>query len=135
MDTGFQWIDGSFLEEIEKTQNRSPGDIDVITFYWNPNPAFTTNLITAFPDIVNRTKIKADFFVDHFPIDVGITQKQPWKRLDIGVAYFPIHEREFGKGCSELTSTRSPTILQQPLYSQTDHDQQRKSTIFEARAC
>jgi hypothetical protein len=71
MDTGFQWVDGSFLEEIEKTQNRSPGDIDVVTFYWSPDPAFSTNLITAFPDIVNGAKIKADFFVDHFPIDVG----------------------------------------------------------------
>ena len=71
MDTGFQWVDGSFLEEIEKTQNRSPGDIDVVTFYWSPDPSFPTNLITAFPDIVDGAKIKADFFVDHFPIDVG----------------------------------------------------------------
>jgi len=71
MTTGFQWIDGSFLEDVEKTENRSPGDIDVVTFYWSDDQDFTTNFIAAFPDIANRAKIKADFFVDHFPIDVG----------------------------------------------------------------
>ena len=29
---GFQWVDGSFLELIEKKENRSPRDIDVVTF-------------------------------------------------------------------------------------------------------
>ncbi|MEO5862708.1 MAG: hypothetical protein ABIQ03_09640 [Burkholderiales bacterium] len=71
MTTGFQWIDGSFLEDVEKTENRSPGDIDVVTFYWSDDQDFTTNFIAAFPDIANRAKIKADFFVDHFPIDAG----------------------------------------------------------------
>ena len=71
MTEGFQWVDGSFLEDVEKTENRPPGDIDVVTFYWNPNANFTTNFVAAFPDIANRAKIKADFFVDHFPIDVG----------------------------------------------------------------
>lgn len=71
MTTGFQWVDGSFLEEVEKTENRSPGDIDVVTFYWSPDPGFTTNFIAVFPEIANRANIKAGFFVDHFLIDVG----------------------------------------------------------------
>lgn len=30
---GFQWMDGSFVEDIEVQENRSPGDIDVVTFF------------------------------------------------------------------------------------------------------
>ncbi|MDR3109778.1 MAG: hypothetical protein LBU65_08835, partial [Planctomycetaceae bacterium] len=31
--SGFQWLDGSFLENTEQTKNRSPKDIDVTTFF------------------------------------------------------------------------------------------------------
>ncbi|MEG6029045.1 hypothetical protein UXO45_09590 [Enterobacter hormaechei] len=30
---GFQWIDGSFIEDIELTEKRPPNDIDVVTFF------------------------------------------------------------------------------------------------------
>jgi hypothetical protein len=30
--SGFQWLDGSFLEDIEKSERRDPGDIDVVSF-------------------------------------------------------------------------------------------------------
>ena len=29
---GFQWFDGSFVENIEETRGRAPADIDVVTF-------------------------------------------------------------------------------------------------------
>lgn len=29
---GFQWIDGSFVEDIESTMQRPPADIDLVTF-------------------------------------------------------------------------------------------------------
>ena len=29
---GFQWIDGSFVEDVERTRNRAPQDIDLVTF-------------------------------------------------------------------------------------------------------
>lgn len=32
MDNGFQWLDGSFTEDIELLEHRSPRDIDVVTF-------------------------------------------------------------------------------------------------------
>lgn len=34
---GFQWIDGSFVEDIENTQNRPPADVDVVTFSSRPD--------------------------------------------------------------------------------------------------
>jgi hypothetical protein len=30
--SGFQWVDGSFLENIERHGNRAPNDIDVVSF-------------------------------------------------------------------------------------------------------
>ena len=46
---GFQWLDGSFMEDVERTENRNPGDIDVVTFGTLP--------------IVHAQKSK--FFQDH----------------------------------------------------------------------
>ncbi len=40
MAQAFQWVDGSFLEDVEVTEARPPGDIDVVTFYWSPDPEF-----------------------------------------------------------------------------------------------
>lgn len=33
---GWQWIDGSFVEDVEKTQKRGPSDIDLVTLYYRP---------------------------------------------------------------------------------------------------
>lgn len=34
--SGFQWLDGSFLEHVELLELRHPNDIDVVTFYELP---------------------------------------------------------------------------------------------------
>lgn len=34
---GFQWINGSFLQNVESVQDRSPNDIDVATFFYIPD--------------------------------------------------------------------------------------------------
>ncbi|MEA1625038.1 hypothetical protein RPN16_26185 [Salmonella enterica] len=36
MVSGFQWVDGSFTENIELTESRPPNDIDVVTFFHTP---------------------------------------------------------------------------------------------------
>lgn len=36
MTQGFQWLDGSFLENVEMLEKRPPRDIDVVTFYRLP---------------------------------------------------------------------------------------------------
>lgn len=33
---GYQWIDGSFLEDVEALRGRPPGDIDLVTFVARP---------------------------------------------------------------------------------------------------
>lgn len=34
---GFQWLDGSFTEQVETLERRSPRDIDVVTFVYTPD--------------------------------------------------------------------------------------------------
>ncbi|MBB5502092.1 DUF6932 family protein [Paraburkholderia sp. MM5384-R2] len=33
---GFQWLDGSFCEDVERMRGRPPGDIDVVTYAYRP---------------------------------------------------------------------------------------------------
>jgi hypothetical protein len=69
---GFQWLDGSFVEDIETQEGRDPGDIDVVTFVANPSdPAALLPVITANPNLLNRPYVKATYHVDHFWVPLG----------------------------------------------------------------
>ena len=63
---GFQWINGSFVENIEEgSRMRPPDDIDVVTFYYtnedaNPN----------FEELFNPRITKQDFRVDAYGIEI-----------------------------------------------------------------
>lgn len=35
--SGFQWLDGSFLEAVETLESRPPRDVDVVTFFELPH--------------------------------------------------------------------------------------------------
>ncbi|HQU45724.1 MAG TPA: hypothetical protein PK867_23120 [Pirellulales bacterium] len=70
---GFQWLDGSILEDIEMHEGRDPGDIDVVTYVANPlNPRDVNDLIVARkPVLFDQNHIKANFSVDHFLVPLG----------------------------------------------------------------
>lgn len=68
---GFQWLDGSFMEDVESAENRSPGDIDVVTFVtYPPHPAF---IQAGAPGevLANRTAVRNQFRVDHQVVNLG----------------------------------------------------------------
>ena len=70
---GFQWIDGSFLEDIESQEGREPGDIDVITFVEIPQApiALIASISSSTPNLLSRDEVKAAYFVDHFWLSLG----------------------------------------------------------------
>ena len=68
---GFQWIDGSFLEDVERRERRSPRDIDVLTVYWIYDIDHQDTVAGKFPAFVDRRISKAQFKVDHFPLDMN----------------------------------------------------------------
>jgi len=71
LTNGFQWIDGSFLEDIETREGRAPNDLDVVTVYWGYDLAFQTSLMTSFPEVANPPLAKANYSLDHYPFDAG----------------------------------------------------------------
>jgi hypothetical protein len=80
LHNGFQWLDGSFLEDIEKQEARSPRDLDLVTIYWGYDVAFQNNLVRSFPAFGDRNSAKTDYSLDHFPFDAG---NNPLKTVEL----------------------------------------------------
>jgi hypothetical protein len=69
---GFQWLDGSFLEDIETQEGRAPGDIDVVTFVsHSANPAALHTALAPKIILLNRAHVKSTYHVDHIVIPLG----------------------------------------------------------------
>jgi hypothetical protein len=68
---GFQWLDGSFIEQIELSGERSPRDIDVVTFFHLPNGATEQTLLTSCRQLFDSSQIKSRFQVDGYPCVLG----------------------------------------------------------------
>ena len=65
---GFQWINGSFVEDIENRGQdpRPPNDIDVVTFYHPPQ-----NGSDSYLDLFNNLKTRPKYDVDAYPVQLG----------------------------------------------------------------
>jgi hypothetical protein len=65
---GFQWLDGSFVEEKE------PNDLDIVTFVFRPatvlGHADLGALIGANPQLFDRLQVKTRYMLDAFFIDL-----------------------------------------------------------------
>ncbi len=73
---GFQWIAGSFCENVEIIRGRAPGDVDIVTFaHRNTNDVggwidfFMSN-----PQIFDPTHAKITFKTDAYFVDLDIDQ-------------------------------------------------------------
>jgi len=66
---GFQWLDGSFLEDKE------PNDLDLITFVYRPQTLLAIQnwqpFLMARPELFERTTVKRRFNLDAFFIDMN----------------------------------------------------------------
>lgn len=74
---GFQWLNGSFLEHIEDTENRSPRDIDVVTFFHLPSGQTQASLLPAIQPLFDRNAIKEAYLVDGYPMVLGDPMSEP----------------------------------------------------------
>lgn len=76
LTTGFQWIDGSFLENIEVTETRDPNDLDVVTFFSLPVGLTQQQVQARAPDAfpvtrAERATFKTAFLVDPYFVSLG----------------------------------------------------------------
>jgi hypothetical protein len=74
--SGEQWIDGSFVENVEVIRGRAPGDVDVVTFAARPvlDDVRWRQTINANLDIFDSKRAKSKFGCDHYFLD---TLKRP----------------------------------------------------------
>ena len=67
---GFQWLNGSFVEQVETTRQKPPKDTDVVTFAHLPqNCKNQSDLYARNPNLFDRAK--ADFQVDGYMVVLG----------------------------------------------------------------
>lgn len=72
---GFQWLDGSFVENVESASGRPPGDIDVVTFFRRP-PAhkaeadWALRVPTVFQNLFHPPLTKERYRCDAYPVDL-----------------------------------------------------------------
>lgn len=66
MTSGFQWVDGSFLEHIELIENRPPNDVDVVTFFDVDNDKVELLTPEEIQVLVDNNWIKEHYKVDFY---------------------------------------------------------------------
>jgi len=68
---GFQWLDGSFVENIEQIEQRNPKDIDVVTFFELPKGFRSQeDFLEKHSKILDRSWLKNSFSVDSFCVQI-----------------------------------------------------------------
>lgn len=72
---GFQWVDGSFVEDVEKIKSRPPADVDFVTFAYRPSHVTTEIDWRTFVDanrvLFDRRESKKHFLSDAFFVDLN----------------------------------------------------------------
>lgn len=60
---GFQWLGGSFMEDVERTENRPPNDLDVVNFL-DLNGAAQDVIAKSHPDLFRNDLAKSHYILD-----------------------------------------------------------------------
>ena len=81
---GLQWLDGSFLENVEQFEGRPPNDIDVVTFYRLQPGTDQSSVAQQAPDLFDGRAVKRQFHVDAYFLSLDA----PAERLVAGSAYW-----------------------------------------------
>jgi hypothetical protein len=85
VNQGVQWLDGSFVENVEATASRPPADIDVVTFAARPisDPSQWAQLVGSNPHLFTGA-CKARYGCDHYFLDT----MKPVEIIIADTAYF-----------------------------------------------
>lgn len=76
MTDGFQWLNGSFLEDVESREKRSPRDIDCVTFYRISPEENQEEVFRANPRLFRKSDAKAEFMVDGYFVSLESSDLQ-----------------------------------------------------------
>jgi len=113
---GFQWINGSFVEDVERTRLRPPHDIDIITFAYRPAYVMHNddweNLVRENIKLFDPAISKKEFQCDAYFVDLDLPSHVIVNRTSYWYGLFS-HQREsfLWKGMLEI------------LLSDNEHDE------------
>ena len=65
---GFQWLDGSFFEDVETIEHRAPRDMDVVSFCHTPDNFSVTD---ADAKLFDQAEAKMQFKVDAYIVELN----------------------------------------------------------------
>ena len=68
---GFQWLDGSFLEQVEFLERRPPRDMDVVTFFHPPDGHDQRSLSLGNPLLFDQKGLKTSYMMDAYFFVLG----------------------------------------------------------------
>lgn len=68
--SGFQWLNGSFMEQVEVLEGRAPNDIDVVNFLDLQN-IDQTQLTQEQLELFNNEQALLNYKVDSFLVEIG----------------------------------------------------------------
>ncbi|MBU2539120.1 MAG: hypothetical protein KKH22_11850 [Proteobacteria bacterium] len=126
IDIGFQWIDGSFVENIEATKGKNPSDLDIITFAHRPEK-FSDNaawhaFVTENRDLFSPEALKKSFLCDGYHVDLNLPSVTIVNRTSYWFGLFS-HQREtfLWKGLLEINMQEQEVPAQQFLANGGHH--------------
>jgi hypothetical protein len=95
---GFQWLDGSFLEDVESRDGRAPRDLDAVTVFWGYEPAFLAGLGGRFREFASPRLAKANYLIDHYPFDAGFSPELTLEQTRYWILLFSHNRMGVWKG-------------------------------------
>ena len=95
---GFQWLDGSFLEDVETRENRPPKDLDVVTVYWGYDKSFQAQLAINFREFASPTLAKATYSLDHYNFDASFNPTVTLEQTRYWILLFSHNRQGIWKG-------------------------------------
>ena len=73
LNQGWQWVDGSFVENVEGTAGRPPNDIDIVTFSQIPDGHTEQSLLRDFPELFVTAQAKDRYGIDAYFVPLNQT--------------------------------------------------------------
>jgi hypothetical protein len=73
VSSGFQWLDGSFMEHKEVLDSESPKDVDVVTFFHLPSGTDEATFSQTVIDLFDVANTKSRYHVDAYGCVLGVS--------------------------------------------------------------
>jgi len=126
ISSGFQWLDGSFMEHKEALLNTPPNDVDVVTFFTLPASVIDEpTFVAQHSDLFVSDRSKARFHVDAYAMVIG----NPLETADIQqIAYWysmwSHRKNGLWKGFVQVDISTGEDQIEEALLTQIEREQQ-----------